>query len=43
MTKAEVRKLVERYPFLLPRNVITDKIPNDYDYTYIKYLEIPKG
>lgn len=43
MSEAEVKLLVERYPFLLPRNVFTDKLPEDYDYTYIKYLEIPEG
>lgn len=43
MTVEEIKKLVERYPYLLPRNVWTDKIPEDYDYTYIKYLEIPAG
>ena len=43
LTQAEIRKLVERYPYLLPRNVFTDELPDDYDYTYIKYLEIPKG
>lgn len=41
--ETKIKVLVERYPFLLPRNVFTDKIPEDYDYTYIKYLEIPKG
>lgn len=39
----KVKQLVEKYPFLLPRNIFTDKLPDDYDYTYIKYLEIPKG
>ena len=39
----KIKYLVERYPFLLPRNVFSDKIPEDYDYSYIKHLEIPKG
>lgn len=43
MTKEQIKALVERYPYLLPRNVWTDKVPDDYDYTYIKGLEIPKG
>lgn len=43
MLESEVRALVTRYPFLLPRNVFTDKIPDDYDYTYITYLGIPRG
>lgn len=44
MTQEEIKKLVERYPYLLPRNVFTDEIPDDYDYTYINgFGEIPKG
>lgn len=43
MTQEDIKKLVERYPYLLPRNVWTDKLPEDYDYTYIKGLEIPNG
>lgn len=43
-TKTVAKALIESYPFLQPRNVFTDKIPNDYDYTYIKGIgEIPKG
>lgn len=34
MTQEEIKQLVERYPYLLPRNVWTDKVPEDYDYTY---------
>ena len=43
MTQEEIKALVERYPYLLPRNVLTDEVPTDYDYTYIKYMEIPQG
>lgn len=43
MIQEEIKKLIERYPYLLPRNVWTDKIPEDYDYTYIIGLEIPNG
>lgn len=43
MTQEEIKRLVERYPYLLPRNVWTDEVPEDYDYTYIKGLEIPGG
>ena len=45
MDKIEQNKaLVERYPFLLPRNVWTDKVPEDYDYSYIRGIhEIPEG
>ena len=39
----EIKALIERYPFLLPRNVFTDEVSEDYDYTYIFGLEIPKG
>jgi len=38
------KQLVERYPFLLPRNVWTDKIPENYDYHYIRGIgELPEG
>lgn len=43
MTQEEIKKLIERYPYLIPRNIFTDKIPDDYDFTYIKHLEIPRG
>ena len=31
------RKLVKKYYWLAPRNVWTDKVPDDYDYTYIEW------
>lgn len=38
------KELVERYPFLLPRNVFTDELPEDYNYSYINGIgEIPPG
>ena len=44
MTQEEIKKLIERYPYLLPRNLWTDKVPEDYDYTYIRGIgEIPNG
>lgn len=44
MTQEEIKKLIERYPYLLPRNVWTDKVPEDYDYTYIRgEYEVPDG
>lgn len=44
MTQEEIKKLIERYPYLLPRNVWTGKVPEDYDYTYINGIgEIPEG
>ena len=42
--KKEINKrIVERYPYLLPRNVWTDKVDPDYDYSYIRSCEIPDG
>ena len=44
MTQEEIKNLIERYPYILPRNVWTDKVDEDYDYTYIRGIgEIPKG
>lgn len=38
------KQLIERYPFLMPRNVWTDKIDEDYDYSYIRGIsELPQG
>lgn len=41
--KLKNKKLVKEYPFLLPRNVWTDKVPKDYNYEYTIYDSIPKG
>lgn len=46
MTEKQKRnkELCERFPFLLPKNVWTGKLSEDYDYTYIRGIgEIPKG
>ena len=43
MTQEEIKQLVERYPYLLPRNVWTDRVPEDYNYTYMIGLELPDG
>ena len=44
MNSEQNKKLVERYPFLLPRNVFTDKVDPDYDYSYIRGIgELPNG
>lgn len=43
MTQEKIKALIERYPFLLPRNVWTDEVDEDYDYSYIFPLEIPEG
>ena len=41
--RGENRRLVERYPYLLPRNVFSGKVPDDYDYHYIRGVELPDG
>ena len=43
MTQEKIKELVERFPFLLPRNVWTDEVDEDYDYSYLFPLEIPSG
>lgn len=44
LTKEQRKKLTELYPFLIPRNVFTDEIPENYDYDYIRGEgEIPFG
>lgn len=44
MTQETIKQLVERYPYLLPRNVWTDEVPDDYDYSYVRgEYELPKG
>ncbi len=37
------KELIDRHPFLLPRSVWTDEVDEDYDYSYIFPLEIPRG
>lgn len=41
--KIENKELVERHPYLLPRNVFSDEIRGDYDYDYTWYDDIPEG
>lgn len=47
MTQEEIIKknkdLCKKYPFLLPRNDFTDKVPDDYDYSYTEIDAIPEG
>ena len=44
LTKEDRKKLIEEYPYLQPRNIWTDKIPEDYDYEYIRGEgELPEG
>ena len=37
------KKLIEEFPFLMPRNVFTDEIPDDFNYSYHIGLNIPEG
>ena len=39
----ENKKLIEKFPFLLPRNRFTDKVPKDYDYSYTELDDMPDG
>ena len=41
--KEQNKALVEHYPFLLPRNVWTDEILENYDYSYVRGAELPEG
>ena len=43
MTAKENRNLIERFPFLLPRNRWTGKVPEDYDYSYTELDAMPDG
>ena len=44
MTKEENKALIERMPYLMPRNVFTDKVIDNYDYEYIRgEYELPDG
>jgi hypothetical protein len=37
------KELVEKYPFILPRNYFTDEVPEDYDYSWTDWDAIPDG
>lgn len=44
MTKEENKALIERMPYLMPRNVFTDEVVDNYDYEYIRgEYELPDG
>lgn len=34
MSEEQIKRLINKYPFLLPRNVWTGKLDEDYDYSY---------
>lgn len=41
---SDIKQLVNEFPFLLPRNVWTDKLDENYDYSYCRFKgEIPEG
>lgn len=37
------KALIEEFPFLLPRNRWTDKVPDDYDFSYTELDNMPDG
>lgn len=39
----ENKKLIEEYPFLLPKNVWTGELVDNYDYSWTLLDEVPKG
>lgn len=41
--KESNQKLIERFPFLMPRNRWTGKVPEDYDYSYTELDSMPDG
>lgn len=44
LTKEMRKEIIENYPYLQPRNVFTDKIPENYDYEYLRgERELPEG
>lgn len=43
ITKKRNKALVERYPFLLPRNVFSDEVNKDYNYMFTELDCMPKG
>jgi len=43
MNKEYNKALVERYPFLLPRNLMDDQVVENYDYEYTELDNMPEG
>lgn len=43
LNKESNQKLIERFPFLIPRNRWTGKVPEDYDYSYTELDSMPDG
>ena len=42
-SQKENKQLCETYPFLLPRNIWTDEISKDFDYSYTELDAMPDG
>lgn len=42
-TIEENKKLIEKYTFLLPRNIFSGEVDNSYDYSYTIMDGMPKG
>ena len=43
LTREENKKLIEKYPFLLPRDRFTGEIEKDYDYSYTEIDALEQG
>ena len=43
VNKEKNKKLIERYPFLIPHDRLTDEVPKDFDYTYTEIDDMPNG
>ena len=41
--KESNQKLIERFPFLMPRNRWAGEVPEDYDYSYTELDSMPDG
>ena len=41
--KEENKRLIERFPFLMPHNRWTDEEPEDFDYSYTELDAMPDG
>ena len=42
-SQKENKQLCEQYPFLLPRNIWTDEISKDFEYSYTELDAMPDG
>lgn len=37
VNKKKNKKLIERYPFLMPHDRLTDEVPEDFDYSKVNF------